>query len=74
LLPVSIHKLTSLQELTFIVGQERDFSINEQGTLINLRKLFISDTENITYPDKAKSANLLKEGKSHVTFPEMDDR
>ncbi|XP_078153782.1 disease resistance protein RGA2-like isoform X2 [Carex rostrata] len=60
-----VHKLTSLQELTFIVGQESGQRINELSTLKNLRHLFIENIENIKDHTEAKSANLL--GKNNLT-------
>ncbi|KAJ1689324.1 hypothetical protein LUZ63_013479 [Rhynchospora breviuscula] len=54
-----VHRLTSLQELTFFVGQESGHQINELGTLNNLRRLDIYNIENIRNPSEAASANLL---------------
>ncbi|XP_078150924.1 disease resistance protein RGA2-like [Carex rostrata] len=59
-----VNKLTSLQELTFFVGQESGQRINELGTLKNLRHLFIGNIENIGDYTEAKSANLL--GKNNL--------
>ncbi|XP_078181305.1 putative disease resistance protein RGA3 [Carex rostrata] len=55
-----IHKLTSLQELAFFVGQESGQRINELGTLKNLRHLVIENIENVRDLIEAKSANLLE--------------
>ncbi|XP_078154676.1 disease resistance protein RGA2-like [Carex rostrata] len=55
-----VHTLTSLQELTFFVGQESGQRINELGTLKNLRHLFIENIENIRDHTEASSANLLE--------------
>ncbi|KAJ4786844.1 Disease resistance protein RGA2 [Rhynchospora pubera] len=54
-----VHKLTSLQELSFFVGQESGHQINELSTLNNLRNLDIYNIENIRNPSEAASANLL---------------
>ncbi|XP_078161412.1 disease resistance protein RGA2-like [Carex rostrata] len=59
-----VHKLASLQELTFFVGQESGQHINELGTLENLRHLIIENIENVGDPVEAKSANLL--GKTNL--------
>ncbi|XP_078153659.1 disease resistance protein RGA2-like [Carex rostrata] len=59
-----VHKLTSLQELTFFVGQESGQRINELGTLKNLRHMIIENIENVGDHTEAKSANLL--GKNNL--------
>ncbi|XP_078153783.1 disease resistance protein RGA2-like [Carex rostrata] len=59
-----VHKLTSLQELNFFVGQESGQHINELGTLKNLRHLSIENIENIGHHTEAQSANLF--GKNNL--------
>ncbi|KAJ4811784.1 Disease resistance protein RGA2 [Rhynchospora pubera] len=54
-----VHRLTSLQELTFFVGHESGYCINELRTLNNLRSLTVHNIENIENPAEARSANLL---------------
>jgi hypothetical protein len=54
-----VHKLTSLQKLSFWVGREGGYHINELGTLKDLRILNISNIEKVVDPTEAKSANLL---------------
>ncbi|KAJ3709260.1 hypothetical protein LUZ61_012965 [Rhynchospora tenuis] len=55
-----VHKLTSLQELTFFVGQDSGFHIDELKTLNNLRHLCIKQIENVGDPIQAKNANLFE--------------
>ncbi|KAJ1688885.1 hypothetical protein LUZ63_013040 [Rhynchospora breviuscula] len=54
-----VHWMTSLQELTFFVGNESGYRINELSTLNNLTRLTIYNTENIGDPAEAKAANIL---------------
>ncbi|KAJ1688721.1 hypothetical protein LUZ63_012876 [Rhynchospora breviuscula] len=54
-----VHRMTSLQELTFFVGRESGHGINELRTLNNLRLLTIENVENIRDPVEARSAKLL---------------
>ncbi|XP_078175974.1 putative disease resistance protein RGA3 [Carex rostrata] len=55
-----VHKLTSLRELTFFVGQESGQHINELGKLNSIQHLSIENIDNIEDPNEAKSANLLE--------------
>ncbi|XP_078167973.1 putative disease resistance protein RGA3 isoform X1 [Carex rostrata] len=55
-----VHKLTSLQELDFFVGQESGHHIDELHMLNNLRSLSIHNLENVGNPVEATNANLSK--------------
>ncbi|XP_078157764.1 putative disease resistance protein RGA3 [Carex rostrata] len=55
-----VHKLTSLQELTFWVGRGSGSHIDELEMLNNLRKLSIQKIENVGNPVEAMNANLSK--------------
>jgi NB-ARC domain/Rx N-terminal domain len=59
-----VHKLSSLQKLTYYVGHDSGHHINELGTLNNLRKLIIYNIENVGDPAEAKGSNLSK--KEHL--------
>jgi NB-ARC domain/Rx N-terminal domain len=53
-----VHKLTSLQQLTFSVGHENGLRIDELKTLNNLRNLSIQQIENVRDLAEAKNAKL----------------
>ncbi|XP_074577228.1 LOW QUALITY PROTEIN: putative disease resistance protein RGA3 [Curcuma longa] len=64
-----VGKLTSLQELCFVVGTEPGYRINELMNVDNLRKLSIRQLSNVQSLEEAKMVNLVK--KRYLTRLEL---
>ncbi|KAL1562126.1 hypothetical protein AAHA92_04739 [Salvia divinorum] len=68
-LPAEIGRLTNLQELKFRVGELKGYTIEELGSLNNLKRLCICNLEKVHDKEEAQLANIsLKQNLSELSF------